>query len=193
MRPTTLHQICRATRGKLLYGNGQTLVSGVSTNTRELQAGQIFAALVANRDGHEFIPHAIAAGAPALLVSKPVELPQGIGAILVDDTLQALGELATWYRTTMNATVIGVTGSNGKTTVKEITGYVLSAAAPTVKSRCSFNNSLGVPHTLFMLEENDRYAVVEMGTSNRGEIEKLSSIARPDIGVILTSPSRKAA
>jgi len=123
-------------------------------------------------------------GASVAIVSRPVTVPRGKTAIVVADTLGALGDFAAWYRRQMRAVVIGITGSNGKTTTKEMLAAILAAEAPTVKSPESFNNAIGVPRTLFRIEPDDRYAVVEMGTSAPGEIARLASIARPHVGVI---------
>ena len=183
MKPVTVREICDAVRGTLC-GSGAETINGVSANTRELRQGEVFFALVANRDGHQFVPAAFAAGSPVAVVSKAVDIPQGRSLIFVGDTLRALGDLAAWHRRRMPATVIGVTGSNGKTTTKEMLGHILAAAAPTIKSPGSFNNALGVPLTLFRVEEADRYAVIEMGTSSHGEISRLAEIAAPAIGVV---------
>jgi len=175
--------ICAAVNGKLI-GRRRAAATGVATDTRELAPGDVFFALVAKRDGHEFVPEAFRSGASAAIVSEPIEVPPGKTAILVEDTLKALGDLAAWYRRQMPATVIGITGSNGKTTTKEMLARILEAAAPTVKSPESFNNDIGVPRTLFRMGHGDRYAVVEMGTSGPGESRRLARIARPQIGVI---------
>lgn len=183
MKPISAGSICTATQGTIT-GNSRATVTGVATDTRQLSPGDAFFALVARRDGHEFVADAFRAGASVAVVSTPVDLPPGKTAVVVGDTLEALGKFAAWYRRRMPATVIGITGSNGKTTTKEMLACLLAAAAPTVKSPESFNNAIGVPRTLFRLEPDDRYAVVEMGTSSPGEIAHLALIARPRIGVI---------
>ena len=184
MKPITIKDVCKATGGKFLGGNPAAAVSGVSTNSRELGPGDLFFALVAKRDGHEFVADAFNAGAAAAVISRPLQVPAGKAAILVADTLKALGDLAAWYRRQMPATVIGVTGSNGKTTTKEMIFHVLTGAAPTVKNPGNFNNNIGVPHTLFKIEPADRFAVVEMGTSAHGEIRRLAEIGGPQLGVV---------
>jgi len=183
LKSVELKTICAAVNGRLI-GRRRGMVSGVATDTRELTRGDAFFALVAKRDGHEFVAEARRAGASVVVVSEHVSIPRGSTAILVGDTLKALGDLAAWYRRTMPATVIGITGSNGKTTTKEMIARVLAAAAPTIKSPESFNNAIGVPRTLFEIEPGDVYGVVEMGTSAPGEIRRLARIARPQIGVI---------
>ena len=187
MKAITVTEISKAVGGKLIgdvIGSHETAVCGVATNSKELKPGEVFFALVAKRDGHEFLADAFAAGAAAAVVSKPAPLPDGTAAVLVKDTLQALGDLAAWYRRRMPATVIGITGSNGKTTTKEMIAHVLSGAGRTVKNPGNFNNNIGVPHTVFQIEPDDRYAVVEMGTSGPGEIRRLAQIAAPQVGVI---------
>jgi len=183
VKTTPVKTICRVIGGRII-GNPRAVVTGVSTDTRRLARGDVFFALKARRDGHHFVPQAFASGATAAVVSRMVDVPPGKAAIVVDDTLAALGNLARWHRLNMPAAVIGITGSNGKTTTKEMLGCILSGAAATVKSPRSFNNAIGVPHTLFCLEPSDRYAVVEMGTNRRGEIGRLAEIARPEVGIV---------
>lgn len=175
--------VCTAVCGEVC-GNPDSAISGVSTDTRRLAQGDVFFALSAQRDGHEFVRQAFKLGAAAAVVSRPVAVPAGKTAILVKDTLTALGDFARWYRLNMQAEVVGITGSNGKTTTKEMLGCILSGAAPTVKSKDSFNNAIGVPHTLFCIEPADRYAVVEIGTNHHGEIRRLADIARPVVGIV---------
>ena len=184
MKPISIKEVCSAVNGRLLGGDPATAIGSVSTNSKELVADAAFFALVARRDGHEFVSDAFASGASLAVVSKPVPVPDGKAAVLVADTLEALGQLASWYRSTMPATVIGITGSNGKTTTKEMLAHVLAGAAATVKSPGNFNNNIGVPHTLFQIEPSDSFAVVEMGTNARGEIRRLAVIARPQVGII---------
>jgi len=186
VKPTSIDDIRTALGARLLGEPGAepAVVTGAATNSRELKAGELFFALVAKRDGHEFVGDAFAAGASAAVVSRPIGLPPGKCALLVNDTLRALGDLAFWYRRRMPAVVIGVTGSNGKTTTKELLACVLSVAGPTVKNPGNFNNCIGVPRTIFQIEPGDLFAVVEMGTSAPGEIHRLAQIAEPAIGVI---------
>ena len=186
MKPTSIDDIRTALGGRLLGepDAGTVQMTGVATNSKELKPGDLFFALVAKRDGHEFVGDAFAAGAAAAVVSRPTDLPPGRCAVLVGDTLRALGNLALWYHRRMPAVIVGVTGSNGKTTTKELLACALSAAGPVVKSPSNFNNCIGVPHTIFQIEPGDLFAVVEMGTSAPGEIHRLAEIAEPAVGVI---------
>ncbi|MCB1738790.1 MAG: UDP-N-acetylmuramoyl-tripeptide--D-alanyl-D-alanine ligase [Gammaproteobacteria bacterium] len=158
-------------------------VIGVCTDSRRLQPGNLFVALRGpNFDGHRFVASAAEAGAVAALVDHCVqaELPQ----VQVDDTLRALGALAADWRARHTPRALGVTGSNGKTTVKNMLATILAGEAPTLATRGNLNNEIGVPLTLFGLDSSVRYLVVEMGANHVGEIRYLAGIARPQVGVI---------
>ncbi len=181
--------IIGATQGRLVAGSPQGTVSGISTDTRGLQAGQAFLALVGERfDGHDFLRPAVQGGASAVIISRGdvadqlVDFPGAV--IIVADTLRALGELAAWHRSRLRGRVIGITGSCGKTTVKEMLGQVLSRHLRGHYPESSFNNAIGLPLTILRAEVDDDYLILEMGTSGPGEIAHLASIARPDIGVV---------
>lgn len=159
--------------------------SGVSTDTRTLKAGDLFVALVGgNADGHEFIPQAIRAGAAGVTVGKDVVASRDIPVIRVPDTEVAYGQLARFWRDKFAIPVVGVTGSVGKTTVKEILAAALSPLGPVLKTEASQNNETGVPKTLLQLNETHKAAVIEMGMRGRGQIEYLCGIARPTVGVV---------
>mgnify|MGYP002629692477 CR=1 FL=1 len=156
---------------------------GVSTDTRSLQQGNLFVALTGpNFDGHHFVSEAAAKGAAAALVSQRVEalLPQ----LTVAHTHQGLGQLAAGWRAQFSLPVIGVTGSNGKTTVKEMIAAILSQSGPMIVTQGNFNNDIGVPLTLFQIDSKHRYAVIEMGANHLGEIAYLTHLARPTIALI---------
>ncbi len=154
---------------------------GVCTDTRRLQPGQLFVALQGpNFDGHDFVPAALEAGAAACLVSRPVASP----AIVVEDTRRALGELARAWRQRFRLPLIAVTGSNGKTTVKEMLAAILASGGPILATRGNLNNDIGVPLTLFELDGAHRAAVVEMGANHPGEIAWLVSLARPGVALV---------
>lgn len=142
-----------------------------------------------NFDGNRFAAAAVAAGASALFLAEG-ELPAGIPAhvpvAMHADPRRALGDLASWYRSTLALRVVGVTGSCGKTTTKNLLAQLLAPRTPTVASPSSFNNDIGVPHTLLLADETTRVVVAEMGTNHPGEIAALCRIARPDAGVITT-------
>jgi len=137
--------------------------------------------VVAERDGHQFIEHARVAGAAAYLTARP---PEGGTAVAVDDTADSLTALARWARERLRGPVVGVTGSAGKTSTKDLLGAVLRHTTPTAVSERSYNNELGVPLTLFNAEEGTRAAVVEMGARGFGHVAWLCRLARPDVGVV---------
>ena len=177
-----------ATIGGVLTGEDVEF-AGVSTDSRSLEAGQLFVALEGpNFDGHAFVAAAAAAGAAGVVVTREVDehLPQ----VRTDDTLVALGALAAGWRANLAPTVLGITGSSGKTTVKELTAAILSGVDDTLVTHGNLNNEIGVPLTLFRLAPSDRFAVIEMGANHAGEIARLAAIARPDIGVVtMAGPS----
>jgi UDP-N-acetylmuramoyl-tripeptide--D-alanyl-D-alanine ligase len=178
----------RATGARMLVGDPELALAGVSTDTRTLRPGDVFVALTGpNFDGNRFAAQAAAAGAAALCLSegsRPIECPADVALVLHPDPRRALGALGAWYRSTLAATVVGVTGSTGKTTTKNVLRELLAPRFPLVASPSSFNNDIGVPHTLLLADEGTRLIVVEMGTNHPGEIAALCRLARPDIGVI---------
>ena len=182
----SLPELLRATGARLLqWGPGP--FRGVSTDTRTLAAGDVFVALTGpNHDGHEFAGAAVEAGATAALVSRDRPPPDDAVAWLrVTDGLEALGDLAAARRQRLPAMIVGVTGSNGKTTTKEMIAAVLAASgAKVARSAGNENNLVGVPRTLLRLEGDEDFVVVEMGMNHAGEIWRLAEIARPDVGVI---------
>ena len=163
------------------------MVTGVSTDSRSLGPGTLFFALPGARvDGHNFVAQVLANGAAAAVVSKDVVVPpeHRDKLVRVEDTLACLGLTANLYRRTWGGVVIGITGSNGKTTTREMTHHVLSEKIACKRSPKSFNTEVGVPLTLFTLDPEDKAAVVEMGTNAPGEIADLVKIAEPNMGVI---------
>ena len=156
---------------------------GVSTDTRTLAEGELFVALKGpNFDGTRFVHAAAAAGASSAVVSEPVDidLPQ----LVVPDTYEALGKMAGDWRRQMPATVVGITGSNGKTTLKEMLASCLMQSAETLATQGNLNNEIGVPLMLTRLGKEHRFAVIEMGANHAGEIAYLASLARPKIVAI---------
>ncbi len=189
MKPMRLDELAAMAGGVLLSGLGspETVVTRVHTDTRTLAAGDLFVALVGERfDGHSFLAPAAEAGAVAALICrKPQEpLPPGFGLILVPDTLAALQQLAAAYRRSFPVRVVGVTGSSGKTSTKEMIAAVLATRFRTVATEGNLNNHIGVPLTLLRIGPETEYAVVEMGMNHRGEIAALATIAAPDVAVI---------
>jgi len=157
--------------------------TGVGIDTRDFRAGGLYAAVRGERfDGHDFVQQAEAAGAAALLVERRVDcaLPQ----LVVEDTVSALGALAHLWLERHFVPVVAITGSNGKTTTKEILAAILGTLGPVLATRGNLNNDLGVPLTLFELDGSHRYAVIEMGASRAGDIARLAAIAPPDVAVI---------
>ncbi len=156
---------------------------GVSTDTRTISRGELFCALRGpNFDGHEHCSAAEQAGAAGAIVQRPVTTD--LATLTVDDTRRALGRLAGAWRRRFALPVVGVTGSNGKTTVKEMIAAILRTDAQVLSTKGNLNNEIGVPRTLFELNEKHQYAVVEMGASHLGEIKWLAEIAKPVVGVI---------
>jgi len=157
--------------------------SGVSTDTRTLARGNLFVALVGPHfDGHGFVSEAVGKGAIGALVAR--ELETDIATVQVADTRLGLGQLAAHWRNQFQIPVIAVTGSNGKTTVKNMIAAILSVAGPTLATQGNLNNDIGVPLTLLRLRQGDKYAVIEMGMNHPGEIDYLTKLARPTIALI---------
>lgn len=166
---------------------GEPIV-GVTTDSRKVGAGQLFVPLAGeNFDGHDYVPGALAAGAKAAFwqTSRPVPAElEGAALVLVDDTLEALQRLAAAYREELNVRVVGVTGSNGKTTTKDMIAAVLASTYRVHKTAGNFNNHIGLPLTVLDMDEDVEAAVLEMGMSGFGEIELLTRIGRPDVAII---------
>lgn len=163
------------------------LVTGVSTDTRAVAAGQLFVALRGERfDAHDFLAQAHAAGAVAAVVADAAHLPAGMSALLVADTRLALGRLAAAWRAQFTLPVIAVTGSNGKTTTKEMIAAILRAAYgdAVLATRGNLNNDIGLPLTLLGLTAAHRAAVIEMGMNHPGEIAYLAPLGAPNVAVI---------
>jgi len=158
-------------------------VTAIVTDSRQVMPGCLFAAIPGEKvDGHDFIPAAMAAGALCCLCSR--EAGEGVNQIRVAETARALQPIAAAYRLRFSIPVIGVTGSVGKTTTKEMVASVLSQRFRTLKTQGNFNNELGVPLTLFRLSPEHEAAVVEMGISHFGEMERLAAMVRPDVALI---------
>ncbi|HEU4385952.1 MAG TPA: UDP-N-acetylmuramoyl-tripeptide--D-alanyl-D-alanine ligase [Anaeromyxobacteraceae bacterium] len=192
----TAEELREATRGRWLAGarpsgpapRPPSSVEGVSTDTRKPMAGACFVALRGERfDGHDFLAEAARAAAACAVVaeSRAEALPgTGLPLLAVPDTLAALGALARWHRNRFRIPLVAVTGSNGKTTTREMVAGILAARGPVLKSEGNLNNEVGVPLTLFGLAPEHQAAVVEMGMSHPGEIARLAAIAEPQVGVV---------
>lgn len=180
-----LSEVANAVAGELI---GTDLrVQGVSTDTRAIGAGQLFIALAGERfDAHDFLAQAVASGAAALLVSRREAVPEGVSAVCVADTRLALGQLAAAWRARFALPVIAVTGSNGKTTTKEMIAAMLTAAFgdAVLATRGNLNNDIGLPLTLLGLHAGHRAAVIEMGMNHPGEIDYLTRIGQPTVALV---------
>ena len=183
MKELTLKQIADWCGGKVSARFEHLRVSRMQSDSRKVRSGDLFVALKgAKADGHDFAEAAINHGAVAALVSRPIS--EKLPSIEVEDTLCAYGEIAAGYRKLTGVKVVGITGSVGKTTTKEMTASVLEAAYHTAKTEGNHNNNLGLPMTIMDMPENTEVAVLEMGMNHSGEMEYLSSIARPDLAII---------
>jgi UDP-N-acetylmuramoyl-tripeptide--D-alanyl-D-alanine ligase len=183
--PLSLEDIVRGTQGALVAGDLAVPVTGVSIDSRRLTIGEAFFAIRAARDGHDFLRDAAAHGASCLVVHNlPDDMPPSVPTVLVDDTTRALGRLAAYHRARFDVPVAAVTGSNGKTTTKEMMAGVLSALGPVLKPEGSFNNQWGLPLTLLRLSPEHRAMALELGANTPGEIESLAGICRPTVGVV---------
>ncbi len=188
MKPLTLETIARVTGGEYVGDNAliNTCISGVVKDNREAYEGCLFICIRGERvDGHDFAGKAYAAGAACCLAEQPLKEPRG-PYVRVESTLQALKTLGEYYRSLFDIPVIGVTGSVGKTTAKEMTAAVLSSRFNVLKTPENLNNEIGVPLTLLSLHEEHEAAVIEMGISNFGEMRRLAKMVRPDICLMTT-------
>lgn len=165
-----------------LVGDSVT-IEGVTTDTRSVEAGQLFVALQGpNFDAHDFVEDAVKTGAKALLVTREISLP--VPQLVVEDTLVALGQMATWWRSQLTIPFVAVTGSNGKTTVKEMLASVFSRWGDTLATRGNLNNHIGVPLTLLSVTKEHKAAIIEMGANHPKEISYLTMMTKPDVAVI---------
>ncbi len=184
--PFTLDEAAAWTGGRLSSAEaGTESLSAVSTDTRTLAPGSLFVAIRGPRhDAHDHLADAVANGAAALLVERMPTDAVKVPTLLVDDTTRALGALAAGHRRRFAGPVIAITGSNGKTTTKEMCASILYVAGPCLKNRGNLNNEYGLPLTLLSREAEHRALVVEIGMNHRGEIAPLAAIAAPTVGVI---------
>jgi UDP-N-acetylmuramoyl-tripeptide--D-alanyl-D-alanine ligase len=189
----TLKELEQVTGGVLHTGSaaGESLLRGVSIDSRTVKKGNLFVAIPGDKfDGHDFVKQASDQGAQAALVARDrwtEALGRSLGnmvTISVLDTKKALGDLAAWYKAKFEIPTVAVTGTNGKTTTKEMVAEALSDRFKVIKSPQSYNNRIGVPLTIFRLNSNSGALVVELGMSQPGEIATLAKMARPHIGVI---------
>lgn len=181
MTPVTLSQLAAATDGVL--SGADCSITGFSTDTRTVVSGDVYFCLRGeNFDGHEFVQDAVSKGAKAVVCEK--DLITDVPRLLVSDTRNAFGRFAMLWRQQFAKPVVGVTGSNGKTTVKQLLASIFAQAGKVHCTRANDNNEIGVPQTLLGLSEQHDYAVVEMGASDKGEIEWLGELVRPTVSLI---------
>ncbi len=186
MSPIDATTLAEATGGTLVAGEGSVTATTVSTDTRTIGPGDLFVALRGDRfDGNDFAPKAAEAGASLLLVERwEGEAPARTAVVRVENGLFALQRLARWHRSRLDLPVVGITGSNGKTSTKDFARAVLARRGPVLATRGNLNNHIGVPLTVLSIGEGDRAAVVEMGMNHAGEIAPLCEIAMPRFGII---------
>jgi len=185
----SLTEVLEATGGELRSLGGCTGFAGVTTDTRGIEAGELFVAVKGEtRDGHDFLEDAARAGAGAVLV-EPAHADRDLPCtvVVVRDSLVALGDLAAYHRRRLEPRVVAVTGSNGKTTTKEMLSAILEQAfgsGGVLRTLGTQNNLVGLPLTLLRLAGDEHAAILEMGMNAPGEIWRLAEIAAPDVGVI---------
>lgn len=177
----TLEQAARFCNGKVASEYAQVSFKGVHTDSRKIEQGQLFVAIKAERDGHDFATAAMQKGAAAILGERTIE---GLPVLVTEDSRLALGQIAKGWREQLAAKVIGITGSVGKTTTKEMVAAVLGSTYQTSKNAANHNNDIGVPMTLLDIPQSCEMAVVEMGMNHFGELSYLTSLSQPDVAVI---------
>jgi UDP-N-acetylmuramoyl-tripeptide--D-alanyl-D-alanine ligase len=185
MQELRCEEIIEATNGELISGNINTIFAGISTDSRKIKSRDLFVPIVGERfDGHDFIEASLGSGASGTLTQRECLSLSGGTVIKVENTLKALADIAAYYRQKFSIPFIGITGSVGKTSTKEMIACVLSRKYRVLKNEGNLNNEIGVPQTIFNLEDFHEAAVLEMGMNGFGEISRLTSIVRPDIAVI---------
>lgn len=186
MEMLRIHEIVKAVHGVLLYGDENIAIYSVSTNSKEVEEGGLFVPIIGERvDAHNYIDSALLQGASAVLTSRETTAyMEGKVYIKVQNTLDALQDLARFYRSRFSLPIIGITGSVGKTTTKEMISSVLEQRYKVLKTSGNMNSQVGVPLMMFQIHSEHDIAVIEMGMSEFGEMERLASIVKPDVGVM---------
>lgn len=182
----SLFDIIEAVDGKLENPPEEELfITGVHHDSRMMKAGSLFIPIIAERNGHDFVGSAFEAGATVSFWSEDLkDAPKDMPLIVVEDTLKALKDFARWYLAKVQPKVVAITGSNGKTTTKDMTAKVLAAKYATHKTAGNFNNEIGLPLTILAMPETTEIIVLEMGTDEPGGISMLSELATPDVAVV---------
>jgi len=185
MASLSLARLAELTGGKIIQGEPETTIVAYTFDSRQARPGSLFFALKGIRDGHNYIAEAQKKGAVAACVSRKVkDLPPDFGLIQVDDTLHALQQLAARVLAESQLRVVGITGSIGKTSTKELTAGLLSERFAVLKSMGNYNNQIGLPISILSLTDSHQVAVLEMGMNHPGEIKRLVEIAPPEVAVI---------
>lgn len=188
MEAISIKEIVNAVQGNLICGDETAQVTSVTTNSKEVFPGALFVPIVGERvDGHKFIESAFASGAAATFTSLPIimeEVDLDFAYIQVENTLEALQKLGAYYRNKFNIPVIGITGSVGKTTTKEMIAAALETKKTVLKTEGNMNSQIGLPLMMFRMEKKHEIAVIEMGMSEEGEMSRLANIARPSTAVV---------
>jgi len=183
MKAITLSQLAKADGGQLVAASEEFSIDGYSTDTRSIGTGDLFFCLSGdNFDGHDFVQQAVSNGAGAVVVERHVDVD--VPQLVVKDTRRTLGYLAKLWRAGFSKPIVGVTGSNGKTTVKQMLASIFDQVGSVQFTRANDNNEIGVPQTLLGLKSSHDHAVIEMGASHLGEIEWLGELVQPDVAVI---------
>lgn len=171
--------------GTTIEGKNDPVISSVAFDSRKIKDGALFVPLLGERDGHDFINSAVKSGAVATLWQKDhPNKPTNIPVVEVEDTLAAMQKLAQYYLNKVNPTVVGITGSNGKTTTKDMVAAVLAKRFNVYKTQANFNNEIGVPMTIMEMKPTTEILVLEMGMDRPGQLHHLSELVRPDVAVI---------
>lgn len=174
-----------ATGGRITRGDASVVCESIGIDTRRLPANALYVAIPGvHYDGHDFLGDALAAGSHAAVVRRGTTVPRGMATIEVDDTVRALGDIAAWWRSKFMSPCVAITGSNGKSTTKEMAAAVVGALGPVLKTEGNFNNLIGLPLTVLRWDEEHVAAVLEMGMNAPGEIRRLAEITRPSVGLI---------
>lgn len=182
----SLGQIANAVGGEVHQASADVDITAVVIDSRDAVPGALFVAIAGDRvDGHEYAAESIASGCHAVLAARPLDVP----CVVVADPVSALGALARWHRDQLDCTVVGITGSSGKTSTKDLTSAVLEGAGNTISAAGSFNTEVGLPLTILRATPDTDFLVLEMGMRGTGHIAQLVAIARPDIAVLLNAGS----
>lgn len=186
MKKLNINEILSCIKGEVLLNNYKGYIEYISTDSRDIKDNTLFIALSGEKfDGHDFIESAYFKGVRSFIIQKDIDFNKDdVTIIKVKNTMYALGDIAKYYRNRFNVKVIGVTGSVGKTSTKDINYSVLSTKYNTLRNEGNFNNEIGLPKTLFNLTNENQYAILEMGMDHKGQIKHMVDIASPDIAII---------